>query len=74
MRKFILFLTVLISLSTTAAAQKAVTGKVVDEKDGNPIVGASIRVKMVPFWVLPTNGEVFLSLFRTMREHWYSPM
>jgi hypothetical protein len=45
MRKIILYLTVLISLSTTAAAQKAVTGKVVDEKDGSPVVGASIRVK-----------------------------
>ncbi len=45
MRKFILYLTVLISLSTTAFAQKAVTGKLVDEKDGAPIIGASIRVK-----------------------------
>ncbi|KYP14214.1 MAG: hypothetical protein A1D16_01600 [Flavihumibacter sp. CACIAM 22H1] len=33
------------ALSTAAAAQKAVTGKVVDEKDGSPIIGASIRVK-----------------------------
>lgn len=45
MRKIILYLMILISLGTTAAAQRAVTGKVVDEKDGNPIVGASIRVK-----------------------------
>ncbi|WP_290710496.1 TonB-dependent receptor [Flavihumibacter sp. CACIAM 22H1] len=45
MRKFILYLTVLMALSTAAAAQKAVTGKVVDEKDGSPIIGASIRVK-----------------------------
>ncbi|HEY8396970.1 MAG TPA: carboxypeptidase-like regulatory domain-containing protein, partial [Flavihumibacter sp.] len=45
MTKIILYLVMFITLGTTVSAQSVVTGKVLDEKDGSPIIGASIRVK-----------------------------
>lgn len=44
-RMYYAWVTVLLLLANTAIAQKTVTGKVTDAKDGMPVSGASVKVK-----------------------------